>query len=157
MQLRLFPSRWGASDGSPPSFEKSLNNQVHLRSPVTDVPNHFCLPAFVPKLSTNLQLLHYYQCFDSTFGKFYASLNRYSNSCHFDAVYALKPPYYSTCMDLKGGGGGIFKREGSPTLVSKLVSSSVVTVDSEGVCTANADSPLSWTDKLMDIPDRLPM
>ena len=31
------------------------------------------------------------------------------NSCHFAAVYALKPLYYNTCADLKGG-GGIFKR-----------------------------------------------
>ena len=28
------------------------------------------------------------------------------NSCHFAAVYALKPPYYNTCADSKGGGGG---------------------------------------------------
>ena len=25
--------------------------------------------------------------------------------CHFAAVYALKPPYYKTCADLKGGEG----------------------------------------------------
>ena len=25
------------------------------------------------------------------------------NICHFAAVYALKPPYYNTCADLKGG------------------------------------------------------
>ena len=32
------------------------------------------------------------------------------NSCHFAAVYALKPPYYiyNTCADSKGGGGGSF-------------------------------------------------
>ena len=33
------------------------------------------------------------------------------NSCHFAAVDALKPPYYNTCADLKGG-GGIFERGG---------------------------------------------
>ena len=27
------------------------------------------------------------------------------NSCQFAAVYALKPPFYNTCADLKGGGG----------------------------------------------------
>ena len=27
------------------------------------------------------------------------------NSCPFAAVYALKPPFYNTCADLKGGGG----------------------------------------------------
>ena len=35
------------------------------------------------------------------------------NICHFAAVYALKPPYYNTCADLKGGGGeGIFEKGG---------------------------------------------
>ena len=31
------------------------------------------------------------------------------NICHFAAVYALKPPYYNTCADLKGGGGNFRK------------------------------------------------
>ena len=39
------------------------------------------------------------------------------NSCHFAAVYALKPPFYITCADLKGGkfsevGGGGGKKGG---------------------------------------------
>ena len=36
--------------------------------------------------------------------KFLNSCIPFCCSCHIAAVYALKPPYYNTCADLKGGG-----------------------------------------------------
>ena len=62
--------------------------------------------------------------------------------CHFAAVYALKPPYYNTCADLKGrgnfrkgggGGGGGGKSHVSLSLYESLITDEVVKLSREWV------------------------
>ena len=51
--------------------------------------NHLIPPTHTPGNSA------YYRCFHSY-------IPFCCNICHFAAAYALKPPYYNTCTDLKG-------------------------------------------------------
>ena len=62
--------------------------------------NHLTLPTYQETVPMQLARICLWK-------KFKVFLNTFCcNSCHFAAVYALKPAYYDTFADSKGGGGG---------------------------------------------------